>query len=125
MSIQRTLIENKDLTDVTWFHPGGSAKVFFQPAHMADLGEYLRDLLEKTQVEVLGGGSNTCFSRDCFDGVLVYPRARFEGFEALSERTVRERSDRRAAARRNAVIVQAVFDLPQQVPENSTRHWLM
>lgn len=185
--MQRTLIENKDLTDVTWFHPGGSAKVFFQPAHMADLGEYLRDLPEKTQVEVLGSGSNTCFSRDCFDGVLVYLGARFGGFEALSERTVRvgagaltgdvvreamlhgldltflgavpgtiggaiasnasfsgrrlcerilratvvsrdgriqtlkrdvfERSDRRAAALRNAVIVQAVLDLPQQVPE--------
>ena len=185
--MQRTLIENKDLTDVTWFHPGGSAKVFFQPAHMADLGDYLRDLPEKTQVEVLGTGSNTCFSRDCFDGVLVYLGPRFGGFEALSERTVRvgagaltgdvvrkamklgldltflgavpgtiggaiasnasfsgrrlcerilratvvlrdgriqtlkrdvfERPDRRAAALRNAVIVQAVFDLPQQVPE--------
>jgi len=74
---------------VTWFHPGGSAKVFFQPAHMVDLGEYLRDLPEKTQVEVLGIGSNTCFSSDCLDGVLVYLGARFGGFEALSERTVR------------------------------------
>ena len=69
--MQRTLIENKDLTDVIWVHPGGSAKVFFRPAHMAELGEYLRDLPEKTQVEVLGSGSNTCFSHDCFDGVLV------------------------------------------------------
>ena len=74
---------------MTWFHPGGSAKVFFQPAHMADLGEYLRDLPEKTQVEVLGIGSNTCFSSDCLDGVLVYLGARFGGFEARSERTVR------------------------------------
>ena len=185
--MQRTLIENKDLTNVTWFHPGGSVGVFFQPAHMSDLGEYLFDLPEKTQVEVLGSGSNTCFSRDCIDGVLVYLGARFGGFEALSERTVRvgagaltgdvvrnammlgldltfleavpgtidgaiasnasfigkslcdlslratvvsrdgriqtlkrdvfERSDRRAAALRNAVIVQAVLDLPQQVPE--------
>jgi len=187
MFLRRMLIENKDLTDVTWFHPGGSARVFFQPAHMADLGEYLRDLPEKTQVEVLGGGSNTCFSSGCFDGVLVYLGARFGGFEALSDRTVRvgagaltgdvvkkavlhgldltflgavpgtiggaiasnasfigkslcdlilratvvsrdghiqtlkrdvfEHSDRRAAALRNAVIVQAVLDLPQQVPE--------
>ena len=117
MFMRRMLIENKDLTDVTWFHPGGSARVFFQPAHMADLGEYLRDLPEKTQVEVLGGGSNTCFSSGCFDGVLVYLETRFGVFEALSERTVRERSDRRAAALRNAVIIQAVLELPQQVPE--------
>ena len=89
MFMRRMLIENKDLTDVTWFHPGGSARVFFQPAHMADLGEYLRDLPEKTQVEVLGGGSNTCFGSGCFDGVLVYLGARFGGFEALSDHTVR------------------------------------
>ena len=181
------LIENKDLTDVTWFNSGGSAKVFFQPAHMADLGEYLHDLPEKTQVEVLGSGSNTCFKSGCFDGVLVYLGARFGGFEVLSDRTVRvgagaltsdvvkkavlygldltflgavpgtiggaivsnasfigrslcdlilratvvlrdgriqtlkrdvfEHFDRRSAALRNAVIVQVVLDLPQQVPE--------
>lgn len=185
--MQRVLIENKDLTNVTWFHPGGSVGVFFQPAHMADLGEYLFDLPEKTQVEVLGSGSNTCFSSGCLDGILAYLGAQFGGFEALSDHTVHvgagaltddvvkkavlhsldltvlgaapgtiggaiasnagfigkslcdlilratvvsrdgriqtlkrdvfEHSDRLAAALRNAVIVQVVLELPQQVSE--------
>ena len=87
--MERTLKQHKDLSDLIRFPSGGSAKVFFQPAHMADLGEYLSDLPKKTQVEVLGSGSNTFFSSASFDGVLVYLGARFGGFEVLSDRTVR------------------------------------
>ena len=185
--MERTLKQHKDLSELIRFPSGGSAKTFLQPAHMTDLGEYLRDLPQETQVEVLGSGSNTFFSSGCFDGVLVYLGARFGGFEVLSDRTVRvgggaltgdvvkkavlhgldvtflgavpgtiggaiasnasfigrslcdhilratvvlrdgniqtlkrdvfEHSDRRTAALRNAVIVQAVFALPQRAPE--------
>ena len=40
-------------------------------------------------MQLLGKGSNTLFSGNGFDGVIVYFGARFGGFEVLSERTIR------------------------------------
>ena len=40
-------------------------------------------------MQLLGKGSNTLFSGNGFDGVIVYLGARFGGFEVLSERTIR------------------------------------
>jgi len=87
--MERKLKTEVSLGDLTWFPSGGSVGTFLQPAHMADLGEFLRDLATETEVHVLGSGSNTLFSGDRFDGVVVYLGERFGGFEILPDRSIR------------------------------------
>jgi len=87
--MERKLRTEFSLGDLTWFPSGGSVGTFLQPAHMADLAEFLRDLAVETEVQVLGEGSNTLFSVDRFDGVVIYLGDRFGGFEILPDRTLR------------------------------------
>ena len=49
----------------------------------------MRDLAVEIEVQVLGEGSNTLFSGDRFDGVVIYLGDRFGGFEILPDRTIR------------------------------------
>tara|TARA_B100000686_G_scaffold346653_1_gene433764 strand:+ start:426 stop:1337 length:912 start_codon:yes stop_codon:yes gene_type:complete len=87
--MERNLRNKFSLGDLTWFPSQGEVKTFLQPAHMADLAEFLRDLGTGTEVQVLGSGSNTVFNSDHFDGVVIYLGHRFGGFEILPDRTIR------------------------------------
>ena len=87
--MERKLRTEFSLGDLNWFPSGGAVGTFLQPAHMADLAEFLRDLALGTEIQVLGRGSNTLFSGDRFDGVVVYLGDRFGGFEILPDRTIR------------------------------------
>jgi UDP-N-acetylmuramate dehydrogenase len=87
--MERKLRTEFSLGDLNWFPSGGAVGTFLQPAHMADLAEFLRDLALGTEIQVLGRGSNTLFSGDRFDGVVVYLGDRFGGFEILPDRTLR------------------------------------
>jgi len=53
-----TLTERRPLADLTWLRVGGPADVLFQPADVADLAAFLRDLDPGVTVFPMGVGSN-------------------------------------------------------------------
>jgi UDP-N-acetylmuramate dehydrogenase len=56
--VRGTLTPNRVLSDLTWLRVGGPADWLFQPADVADLSEFLRDLPEDVSVFPMGVGSN-------------------------------------------------------------------
>jgi UDP-N-acetylmuramate dehydrogenase len=53
-----TLTAQRNLSELTWLRVGGPADYLFQPADLADLQSFLRDLPAQTQVFPMGVGSN-------------------------------------------------------------------
>ncbi|MEH6522278.1 UDP-N-acetylmuramate dehydrogenase [Sulfitobacter sp.] len=52
------LTPQRDLSELTWLRVGGPADYLFQPADVADLQSFLRDLPKDVQVFPMGVGSN-------------------------------------------------------------------
>lgn len=68
-----TLQENVPLAPYTTFRIGGNARFFIEVTTQAELCEALQYAKEHTlQVHVLAGGSNTLFSDDGFQGLVVH-----------------------------------------------------
>lgn len=53
-----TLTRGRALSELTWLRVGGPADLLFQPADVADLADFLRDLPAETPVFPMGVGSN-------------------------------------------------------------------
>ncbi|WP_406645226.1 UDP-N-acetylmuramate dehydrogenase [Aliisedimentitalea scapharcae] len=56
--VRGKLTPNRSLADLTWMRVGGAADYLFQPADVADLQDFLRQLPEEIQVFPMGVGSN-------------------------------------------------------------------
>ncbi|MEM6304156.1 MAG: UDP-N-acetylmuramate dehydrogenase [Pseudomonadota bacterium] len=56
--VRGRLTPNRPLHSLTWLRVGGPADVLFQPADLADLQGFLRDLPQEVPVFALGVGSN-------------------------------------------------------------------
>lgn len=56
--VRGRLSHDKPLNDLTWLRVGGPADVFFQPADVADLQDFLRALEPEVPVFPMGVGSN-------------------------------------------------------------------
>ncbi|SHH84361.1 UDP-N-acetylmuramate dehydrogenase [Marivita hallyeonensis] len=56
--VRGKLTPNKPLSDLTWLRVGGPADWLFQPADLADLQDFLRDLPLEVPVFPMGVGSN-------------------------------------------------------------------
>ena len=56
--VRGRLSHDKPLNDLTWLRVGGPADVFFQPADVADLQDFLRGLASDVPVFPMGVGSN-------------------------------------------------------------------
>jgi UDP-N-acetylmuramate dehydrogenase len=71
------LLANQSLAELTWFRVGGPAQVLFTPADESDLAYFLRHLLEKLPVHVVGVGSNLIVRDGGISGVVIRlsPRA--------------------------------------------------
>ena len=56
--VRGKLTPNRSLSDLTWMRVGGAADYLFQPADVADLQDFLRQLPDGVQVFPMGVGSN-------------------------------------------------------------------
>ena len=63
--------ENAPLAGIGWFRTGGNAEVLFQPSDTADLRSFLRELDPRTQITVLGLGSNTLIRDGGVPGIVI------------------------------------------------------
>ena len=71
------LLANQSLAELTWFRVGGPAQVLFTPTDESDLAYFLKHLLEKLPVCVVGVGSNLIVRDGGISGVVIRlsPRA--------------------------------------------------
>jgi UDP-N-acetylmuramate dehydrogenase len=65
------LTENAPLAPLVWFKAGGAAQWLFEPADLADLQAFLRDLDPQIPVMALGLGSNLIVRDGGVPGVVV------------------------------------------------------
>ncbi|NNL88305.1 MAG: UDP-N-acetylmuramate dehydrogenase [Marinicaulis sp.] len=70
-AVRGKLIENADLSALTWFRVGGPADVLFQPADEDDLADFLKNTSEDIPVYPVGVGSNLLVRDGGVRGVVV------------------------------------------------------
>ena len=68
---EKDIIFNADIKKKNWFNIGGKAKIFFRPAELKDLIEFLKILGNREKIHVIGAGSNTLITDEIFDGVII------------------------------------------------------
>lgn len=85
--VRGRLTPNAPLAPLVWFKSGGAAEVLFEPADVADLQDFVRDLDPDTTVWPLGLGSNLIVRDGGVSGVTVRlgkPFAKVERLDAVT-----------------------------------------
>lgn len=80
---------DRPLADLSWLKVGGPAELLFQPADIADLRLFLRNLSDKVPVFPIGVCSNLIIRDGGIKGVVIRMGRGFNGIEILDGNRVR------------------------------------
>ena len=69
--IKSKFLPNYNIKRLNWFNIGGNAKFFFHVENLQDLVKFLKEFGNKTNILVLGAGSNVLINDHLFDGVVI------------------------------------------------------
>ncbi|MCF6305936.1 MAG: UDP-N-acetylmuramate dehydrogenase [Rhodobacteraceae bacterium] len=83
------LTENRPMDSLSWLKTGGPAEVLFQPAHMADLADFMRALPPEIPVLPIGVCSNLIIRDGGIRGVVIRLGREFNGFEQMTNGNIR------------------------------------
>ena len=67
-----SLVENKKMSNLTWFGVGGCSKYYFQPSSEENLISFLKDNQLNLPIYPLGAGSNIIIRDRGFDGIIIH-----------------------------------------------------
>ncbi len=67
-----SLVENKKMSNLTWFGVGGRSKYYFQPSSEEDLVSFLKDNNLNLPIYPFGAGSNIIIRDQGFNGVIIH-----------------------------------------------------
>lgn len=81
MDMRGALTRERDLSGLTWLRVGGPAQWLFQPADVADLKHFLRNLADDVPVFPIGVGSNLIVRDGGLRGVVIRLGRGFNGIE--------------------------------------------
>ena len=84
--VRGRLTEGRMLADLTWLRVGGPADWLFQPADVADLADFLRDLPEGLPVFPMGVGSNLIVRDGGLRAVVIRMGRGFNGISVAGNR---------------------------------------
>ena len=87
--VEGTYTENRDMSGLSWLRTGGPADVVFQPAHMADLAHFMKNLPADIPVLPIGVCSNMIIRDGGLRGVVIRLGRAFNGFEVMANGNVR------------------------------------
>jgi UDP-N-acetylmuramate dehydrogenase len=87
-AVRGALTKNRPLADLTWLRVGGPADWLFQPADLADLQAFLRDLDPSVPVFTMGVGSNLIVRDGGIRGVVIRLGRAFMGIETAGGQVV-------------------------------------
>ena len=66
------LLQNKKMSNLTWFGAGGLSKYYFQPSSEKDLVSFLKDNELNLPIYPLGAGSNIIIRDKGFNGIIIH-----------------------------------------------------
>ena len=67
-----SLVENKKMSNLTWFGVGGSSKYYFQPSSEENLVSFLKNNQLDLPIYPLGAGSNIIIRDRGFNGIIIH-----------------------------------------------------
>ena len=79
---------NYDLKNKNWFNIGGKTEIFYKANDLKELIKFLKRILNKEKIFVLGGGSNTLISDKKFNGVVIKLANNFNNISKLSNEII-------------------------------------
>ena len=85
-AVRGSLTEHRVLADLTWLRVGGPADVLFQPADVADLAGFLRDIEPGVTVFPMGVGSNLIVRDGGIRAVVIRLGRGFNGISVDGDR---------------------------------------
>lgn len=80
---------DRPMADMSWLRVGGSAEMFFQPAHMADIAAFMMAIPDDVPVMPVGVCSNLIIRDGGIRGAVIRLGRGFNGFETLPGGRVR------------------------------------
>ena len=85
---KNTLHFDYNIKNLNWFNIGGKSKLFYKPDSLKDLSEFLKIYNKRGKIFILGAGSNTLFTDEVYNGVVVKLGNRFNNISKLNDNTV-------------------------------------
>ena len=79
---------NHDIKKKNWFNIGGKTKLFFKAENLKELSSFIKKINKKEKIFVLGAGSNTLFTDQIYDGVVIKLSKNFNNISQLSEEII-------------------------------------
>ncbi len=70
--VKNYLLENKKMSNLTWFGVGGCSKYYFQPSSEKDLVSFLKENEHNLPIYPLGAGSNIIIRDKGFNGIIIH-----------------------------------------------------
>ena len=88
LEFKNNLKINYDLKKKNWFNIGGKAKLFFIAENLIELKNFIKKINNEKKIFVLGAGSNTLFTDETYDGVVIKLSKNFNNISKLSEEII-------------------------------------
>ena len=79
---------NYDIKKKNWFNIGGKTKLFFKAENLIELKNFIKKINNEKKIFVLGAGSNTLFTDETYDGVVIKLSKNFNNISKLSEEII-------------------------------------
>jgi UDP-N-acetylmuramate dehydrogenase len=88
LEFKNNLKINYDIKKKNWFNIGGKAKLFFKAENLIELKNFIKKINNEKKIFVLGAGSNTLFTDETYDGVVIKLSKNFNNISKLSEEII-------------------------------------
>ena len=79
---------NYDIKKKNWFNIGGKTKLYFKAENLNELKNFIKKINNEKKIFILGAGSNTLFTDETYDGVVIKLSKNFNNISILSEEIV-------------------------------------
>ena len=79
---------NYDIKKKNWFNIGGKTKLYFKAENLNELKNFIKKINNEKKIFILGAGSNTLFTDETYDGVVIKLSKNFNNISILSKETV-------------------------------------
>ena len=77
-----------DLSKLNWFNIGGKSKIYLLANSLRDLSHFLKIYQSRGKIFILGAGSNTLFSDDIYQGVVIKLGKNFNHITKLNDNLI-------------------------------------
>ena len=77
-----------DIKNLNWFNIGGKTKVYFKPETLDELIRFLKIYQNRSNIFILGAGSNVLFDDEIYNGTIIKLGKKFSNITLLGENKI-------------------------------------